>query len=95
MARHKPVMASPLHSVKKSVDLAAPGPRGPRVSRIRRDPPPPPEQILSVAEIRERQARDIVIGVLAFTLSLLAILIGFTNASWSPSQHRIVIEEEV
>ena len=82
-------MASPLQRRKKSVDLAAPGPR---VSRVRRDPPPV-EKVLTVGEIRERNARNMVIGIIAFALALFIVLIGFTNAAgWSPSQYTIEIQ---
>ena len=81
-------MASPLHSRKQAVDLAAPVVR---VSRIRRDPPPPVKMVTAV-EIREREARNIVIGIIAVALSLFVILAGFNNAAgWSPSQYTIHI----
>jgi len=80
-------MASPS---KKSVDLAAPVAR---VSRIRRDPPPKAKEV-TLAEIKERDARDIVIGVIAIALAVFVVLIGFTNvAGWSPSQVTIHIEQ--
>ena len=83
-------MARPLQTRKNAVDLAAPGPR---VSRIRRDPPPP-VKLITAAEIRERHARTIIVGVTAFALALFAILIGFSNvAGWSPSQYTIRIVE--
>ena len=83
-------MASPLTTRKKSVDLAAPAIR---VSRIRRDPPPP-VKIVTAAEIRERDANHIVIGVIAFALALFVILVGFGKMSgWSPSQHPIHIKQ--
>ncbi len=83
-------MASPLQRRKKSVDLAAPGSR---VSRIRRDPPPP-EKLLSAGEIKERNARNMVIGIIAFALALFIVLIGFTNAAgWTPSQYTITIRQ--
>jgi len=83
-------MASPLQPRKKSVDMAAPALR---VSRIRRDPPPPVKEV-SAAEIEERDARDIVIGILAFALALFVILIGFSKGpGWSPSQYPIHIKD--
>lgn len=82
-------MASPLHTNKKTVDLATPVPR---VSRIRRDPPPPVKQV-SAADIQDRDAWTIVIGIVTFALALSVILIGFSNvAGWSPRQYTIDIE---
>jgi hypothetical protein len=76
-------MAAPLNTAKQTVDLAAPVTR---VSRIRRDPPLKVKEV-TLAEIKERDARDIVIGIMVFTLALCVILIAFTNAAgWSPSQ---------
>ena len=64
-----------------------------RVSRIRRDPPPP-VKVVTAAEIKERDARNTVIGILAFALAVFVVLMGVSNASgWSPGQYRIVIEE--
>jgi hypothetical protein len=82
-------MASP-HTSKKTVDMAAPMVR---VSRIRRDPPPP-VKVLRAYEIKERDARNAVIGVVTVALALFVILIGFNNAAgWSPSQYTIHIDE--
>ena len=82
-------MASPLPTNKKTVDLATPVPR---VSRIRRDPPPPVKKV-SVADIKERDAWTIVIGIVTFALALSVIVIGFSNvAGWSPRQYTIHIE---
>lgn len=85
------VMARPLHSGKSSVNLAAPPVRA---SRIRRDPPPPPPKIVTAAEVREREAWNIVIGVIAIGLALFVILLAFNNyAGWSPSQYSIEIHD--
>ena len=82
-------MAKPLQTLKRSVDLATPAPR---VSRIRRDPPPPVKPI-TAADIREREMRGIVIGVITMALAVFVILIHFNNAAgWSPSQHTIYIK---
>lgn len=82
-------MARPLQTRKTSVDLAAPVLR---VSRIRRDPPPPVKEV-SAAEIKERDARNIVVGMITFALALFVTLIGFSNATgWSPSQYTIHLE---
>ena len=84
-------MASPLHMRKKSIDLAAPAAG---VSRIRRDPPPRVKEV-TVAEITERDARDLVIGIVTVALALFVILIGLSNAAgWSPSQVVIRIEQK-
>ncbi len=83
-------MASPLNTRKKSVDLAAPVSR---VSRIRRDPPPPVKEV-TAGEVKEREARAIVIGITVFALALFVILLAFSNAAgWSPSQYTIEIKE--
>ena len=83
-------MASPLQNRKKTVDLATPVVR---VSRIRRDPPPPVKQV-STGEIKDREARTLVIGIVTFALALSIILIGVSNVSgWSPRQYTIEIRE--
>ena len=82
-------MTRPLPTGKKSIDLAAPTVR---VSRIRRDPPPKVKEI-TAAEIKERDARTIVIGVTAFALALFVILFAFSgfqgrSAQWDPVEIR-------
>lgn len=84
-------MASPLPSGKQSVDLAtsgaARGPRGVPGSRIRRDPPAPVKE-LAVVDPEDRDARTVVLGILAFTLILLVIAIGLSSAvGWSPREY--------
>jgi hypothetical protein len=84
------VMASPLHSRKSTVDLAAPVVK---VSRIRRDPPPPVKEI-TAADIREADGRSVAIGVTTIALAIFVILIAVSNAAgWSPSQYTIRIED--
>jgi hypothetical protein len=84
-------MASPIKTAKQAVDLAAPVVR---VSRIRRDPPPPVKTV-TAAEIRERDARGMAIGISALTLAALVLLLAATNAAgWSPSQYTITIREQ-
>jgi len=84
-------MASPLNPAKQVVDLAAPVVRA---SRIRRDPPPPVKTV-TAAEIRERDARDIAVGILALALAAFVLLIAVTNAAgWSPSQYTIHIRDQ-
>ena len=79
-------MASPLHPRKQAVDLAAPVVL---VSRIRRDPPPK-EKIVTAAEIRERDAWSIGVGIAVVALAVFVILIGASNAAgWSPRQYTI------
>ena len=83
-------MANPIPSGKRAVDLAAPTVR---VSRIRRDPPPP-TKVVTVAEIKERDARNAAIGVVSMALALFAIVIGLGNAgALSPSEYTIHIKE--
>lgn len=80
-------MASPLPSGKQSVNLVASNTRGPKglgVSKIRRDPPPAVKEV-EVADPDKRDARTVLLGILAFTLVLLIILIGLSRAvGWSP-----------
>ena len=84
-------MASPLNPAKQVVDLAAPVVRA---SRIRRDPPPPVKTV-TAAEIKERDARDIAVGILALALAAFVLLIAVTNAAgWSPSQYTIHIRDQ-
>ena len=84
-------MASPLPTRKQTVDLARTGPVG---SRIRRDPPPKPERKLTKAEIREREAWLMGIGITAFALALFVILVALNiGPGWSPSQVNIVFRE--
>jgi len=81
-------MASPLK--KQSVDLAAP-----RVSRIRRDPPPAPKKTV-VVDRDDYDRRTAAIGVVAFALAIVIILVGFGSFSgWSPREYTVRIVEEV
>ena len=83
-------MASPHQTGKQSVDLAAPVVR---VSRIRRDPPPP-VKVVSAVEVKERDSRAVVVGVVLMALALFIALIGLSNAAgWSPSQYTIHIRQ--
>ena len=83
-------MANPLQTNKKTVDMAAPVVR---VLRIRRDPPPPVQKV-SAADIEERDAWTVVIGIATFALALVVILIGVSNvAGWSPRQYTIDIKQ--
>ena len=84
-ARHG-AMASPLQTGKKSVNLASPGAR---VSRIRRDPPPVVKEIV-VRDPKERDRRDVIVGVLAFALAIFVIILAFGSYSgWSPRQYTV------
>ena len=81
-------MANFIQTRKKSVDLAAPVTR---VSRIRRDPAPVVKEV-SAADIREREARTVVIGIVTMALALLVVLFGLSNATgWSPREYTIYI----
>lgn len=86
-------MAAPLPTTKKAVDLAASG--AVRVSRIRRDPPPKgKEKTITRAELREREAWAMVIGITAVTLALFVVLMAFSRwAGWSLSDYEIVWRE--
>ncbi len=82
-------MASPQHRRKTAVDLAAPAVRG---SRIRRDPPPLAPRI-TAADIKERDARGMAIGIAVLVVALVVVLISVTNiAGWSPSQYTVRID---
>jgi len=80
-------MASPLKTGKQSVNLASKGVPG---SRIRRDPPPP-VKALPVRDPEDVDRRDVLIGILAFTLALFVILLAF--AAWSGWTPRAYIVE--
>ena len=70
-------MASPLKAGKQSVDLAS---GEVRVSRIRRDPPPKLKEIA----VRDRNGGDrwaAAIGILAFALAILVLIIAFGSYS--------------
>lgn len=80
-------MASP----KKVVDLS--GPRR-AVSRIRRDPPPPPPRKVTKAELREQEARVVLIGIVTVGLAIFVLTMQLGRAAgWSPSQYVITVEE--
>jgi hypothetical protein len=80
-------MARPLATAKQSVNLAT---SGPKVSRIRRDPPPPKVKELTIEERNERDRRNAVIGVLAFTFAVLVILLAVSSwAGWTPRQYHL------
>ena len=80
-------MASPLKTGKKSVNMAAPV----RVSRIRRDPPPIAKKVVE-RDPDERDARTVVIGVIAFGLAIFIIMIGVSSyGGWSPSDYTVEV----
>jgi hypothetical protein len=84
-------MARPLPTGKKSVNLAS---SGVRVSRIRRDPPPKVKE--KFVDPKERERRDTVIGVLAFTFAILVIMLAFASYSgWSPRQYTLEFRDEI
>ena len=80
-------MAAPLKTGKQSINLASEGVPG---SRIRRDPPPKVKEIV-VRDPEERDRRDVLIGVLVFTLALFVIMLAF--AAWSGWTPRTYIVE--
>lgn len=88
-------MAAPLPTAKKTVDLAARG--GVRVSRVRRDPPPQPkEKTITRAQLREREAWSVAIGITAVTVALFVILIAVSRwAGWSLSDYEIIIRDRI
>ena len=80
-------MAAPLKTGKQTINLASEGVPG---SRIRRDPPPKVKEIV-VRDPEERDRRDVLIGVLVFTLALFVIMLAF--AAWSGWTPRTFIVE--
>jgi len=86
-------MAAPLPTAKKTVDLATS--RGGRVSRIRRDPPPRvKEKTITRAELRQREAWMMAIGITAMTVALFVVLIAVSRwAGWSLTAYEIVWRE--
>ena len=63
---------------KQSVNLAS----GPvRVSRIRRDPPPVAKKAADHLDRdpERREARTVIIGILAFEIAFFIIILGFSN----------------
>jgi len=78
-------MARSAQTGKKSVNLASPEVR---VSRIRRDPPPVVKEKVVDLDVVDR--RDVVIGVLAFALSLFVIILAVASYSgWSPTEYTV------
>jgi hypothetical protein len=77
-------MTRPLSTGKQSVNLAS---GEVRVSKIRRDPPPVVKEKLVVIP-DERDRRDVIIGVLAFALAIVVIILAFSSYSgFSPREH--------
>jgi len=75
-------MASPLSTsgavrAKQTVDRA--GGKRVRGSRIRRAPPPMPVKQLTKEEMRERERRIALIGIVAVALALTGIVWGISN----------------
>lgn len=84
-------MTRPLSSGKQSVNLAS---SGVRVSRIRRDPPPKVKE--KVVDLEERDRRDTVIGVLAFTFAILVITFAIASYNgWSPRQYTLEFRDDI
>ena len=84
-------MAQPLPARKQAVDLAG----GPRKvgSRIRRAPPSPPEKTLSAADIREREAWVMGIGITAIALAVMVLLFAAAQwAGWTPANYIISVK---
>lgn len=88
-------MAAPLPITKKAVDLARSG--GVRASRVRRDPPPVvKEKTITRAELREREAWAVAIGIAAMSAALFVILLAVSRwAGWSMSDYVIVIRDRL
>ena len=80
-------MANPLKSAKQTVDLAEPEVR---VSRIRRDPPPAKLKQISIDERNERDQRNALIGIAAFTMALMVIIFAIAVwAGWTPRAYTL------
>ena len=79
-------MASPLATGKQTVNLASKGVPG---SRIRRDPPPAVKEI-PLRDPEDVDRRNAVIGILAFTLALIVIILGISSfAGWTPRDYTV------
>ena len=79
-------MTRPSPSGKKAVNLAS---DGVRVSRIRRDPPPKVKEVV-VSDPEEHDRRNAIIGILAFTLALVVIILGVSSfAGWTPRDYTV------
>ena len=79
-------MAKPLQTAKPTVDLAT-GEK--RVSKIRRDPPPVAKKTL-VPDRDESDRRSVAIGIVLFTLAVVAVVFALGNwAGWSPSEYTV------
>ncbi len=79
-------MTRPLPTGKTTVDLAT-GEK--RVSRIRRDPPPAARKTL-VPDRDETDRRSVAIGILVFTVAVVAIVLALGSwAGWSPSDYTV------
>jgi hypothetical protein len=79
-------MASPLRPGKQSVDLAASAPAG---SRIRREPPPPVKELV-VRDRNEHDRRMAVIGIIAFALAIVIVIVGMASYSgWTPREYTV------
>ena len=84
-------MAAPLQTGKKSVNLASAPVPG---SRIRRDPPPKVKEKPAL-DPEERDRRDAIIGVLAFTLAIFVIILAIASYNgWSPRQYVLEFKDE-
>ena len=80
------VMAMPLLSRKRTVDLAA---AGARPSRIRRNPPPPAKKE-PVLDREDREKLSATIGVLAIALAMVVVIVGIgIYAGWSPREYEV------
>ena len=82
------LMASPLSTAKRTVDLAS---GEVRVSRIRRDPPPKAKEVDPI-DAKEREARMVVIGVTGFILGicLVTAMLG-SSFGWSMGQYTLFL----
>jgi len=75
-------MARPLKSAKPTVNLAS---GEVRVSKIRRDPPPQKLKQISIEERNERDQRNAIVGIAAFTIAMMIILLAVSVwAGWTP-----------
>ena len=82
-------MARPLHNGKQPVKLAA---DGARVSKIRRDPPPVVRKTV-IPDRDETDRRAVAIGILAFTLAVVVVIIALGSwAGWSPSEYTVRVK---
>ena len=82
-------MAAPLNTAKRTVNLAA---AGPRVSRIRRNPPPAPAKE-PMLDREDREKLSVAFGVLGIAIALVVAIVAVgAYAGWTPREVHMFIQ---